>query len=163
MKKTDNSTVPVLRHFYRPHLRSSTWYTGQVVNNITGEVTTPPSRTKQSFVGECDINNIIKHFKLTGQIRHINAKASQGAFTDLPPQQDFQEALNTVLAAEDSFASLPAHVRARFQNDPAQFLGFVGDPANQDEMIKLGLAKDNRPPAPSAPPPPPAPPKEGGN
>jgi len=139
------------RSFYIPHRRVQ--YTGELVNHETGEVFTPPSRTKQSFLAECDINNIIKAFKVTGQIRHINEKAASGAFIDLPEPQEFQDALHAVKAAHVSFMALPAHTRSRFGNDPAQFLDFMSDPSNQDEIIKMGLGSDNRPPsAPDTPP-----------
>lgn len=142
--------------FYVPHARVS--YTGDVVDPITGEVTHPPSMTKQSFVAECDINNIIKHFRQTGQIQHMSAKAALGTYEDLPDPVDFQTAINIVLEAEQSFATLPSHVRARFGNDPESFLAFMADPANQDEILKLGLATDKRPPPPPPPTIPPSPP-----
>lgn len=140
--------------FYSPHLRSDTWWTGTIVNPLTGEITTPPSLTKQSFKDECDINNIIKAFSVTGQVQHINARASQGTYADLPGEIDFQQSLNTIKEAQNAFASLPSKVRDRFGNDPAQFLAFMSDPANQDEMIKLGLATDSRGAKPPPPPPP---------
>lgn len=136
-----------MRSFYVPHDRVP--FANELVDPESGEITYPPSRTKQAHVAECDINNILKQYKLTGQIRHISAKAAQGSYQDLPDPQDFQDSMNLILQAEHAFSTLPAHVRARFGNDPAQFLGFMGDPANADEMVKLGLA--------TAPPPPPAP------
>jgi phage internal scaffolding protein len=141
-----------LRSFYHPHQRVT--FNNDLVDLNTGEVTYPPSMTKQSFLAECDINNIIKAFKVTGQIKHINERAQQGAYADLPDPQDFQEALHQVRDAQASFATLPAHVRSRFANDPAEFLAFMANPANQDEIIRLGLATDNRPPpTPDNPPP----------
>lgn len=141
--------------FYRPHKRVP--YLGKLEDLNTGELVTPATRTKQSFIAECDINNILKQFKATGMVRHMSAKAAQGAYMDLPEAQDFQEALNTVLEGQKAFATLPALVRERFNNDPEEFLKFMNDPKNQDEAIKLGLAKDTRPapevPAPPAPPP----------
>lgn len=128
---------PTSMSFYRPHARVQ--YTGELVNHVTGEVFTPPRRVKQSFVAECDINNILKQYSKTGQIKHISAKAAQGAYVDLPDEADFQTALNTVRQAELSFSTLPAKVRDRFGNDPAQFLSFIADPENQDEAVKLGL------------------------
>lgn len=136
-----------LLDFYRPDAdRESTKYTGELLNHITGEVYKPPSMTQQSFVAECDINNILAEYKTSGQIRHMSAKADQGTYQDLPGGIDFQEALNTVIAGENAFATLPSQVRARFGNDPAEFLMFMADPANQDEAIRMGLATDNRPP-----------------
>lgn len=161
MKKPATDSYKPVLDFYRPHRRSDTWYTGELTNPITGEVFTPPRRVKQEFAAECDINNILKQYKLTGQIRHINEKAAQGAYEDLPDPIEFQDAMNLVLVSEASFATLPAHVRDRFGNDPTQFLSFLADPANQDEAIKLGLAKDNRPPPDPPTPPPPPPPSPG--
>lgn len=149
--------------FYRPHDRAATAYTGELLNHVTGELYKPVPRTKQSFVVECDINNILKQYKRTGQIQHISAKAALGAYVDLPDPQDFQESLNIVLQAEDSFATLPAHIRARFGNDPAEFLGFMTNPANAKEIIALGLATERPASEPASPPAAPAKaPPEGG-
>lgn len=149
--------------FYRPHERSATWFTGEVVNPQTGEVTRPPSMTKQSFKDECDINNILKQYKVTGMFAHINAKAAQGVYTDLPDPLDFQASLEIVKEANAAFASLPSKVRARFDNNPEAFLAFCSNPANQDELVALGLAtKIHQAPDP-APAPVPAPsPGDGG-
>lgn len=144
-----------LRGFYRPHLRERYQLrTDVLADPRTGELKPCPSMTKQSFVEECDINNIIKAYSRTGQLRHISAKAAMGAYQDLPDDLDYQNALGIVMAGEAAFASLPSAVRNRFGNDPEQFLAFLADPANQDEAIKMGLATDNRPapaqPAPDA-------------
>lgn len=135
--------IPTYVGWYQPH-RSVDW-TGEVLDLKTGELVKEPSMTKQSFKDECDINNIVKAFQVTGIIAHINEKAAQGAYIDLPSALDYQESLNIALAAQASFDTLPASVRSRFDNDPAQFLEFMADPQNQDEMITLGLAKDTRP------------------
>jgi phage internal scaffolding protein len=47
--------------------------------------------------------------------------------------------LNQVIAAEDEFMRLPADLRARFENDPAQLIEFLENLENKDEAIKLGL------------------------
>lgn len=134
----------VVHSFYRPHARVQ--YTGELVNHKTGEVYTPPARTKQQFLEQCDINNIVKQFTKTGQFSHLSANLAKGTYADLPDPIEFQESMNTVIQAEQAFASLPARIRNRFGNDPAEFLDFIGRPENQDEAIKLGLATDNRPP-----------------
>lgn len=157
-----SSPVENMLDFYRPHNRSDTWYTGELVDENTGEVSTPPSMTKQSFVEQCDINNILKQFKASGMLTHINQQAAQGRYLDLPDDLDYQNALNIVLEAENSFASLPSKVRDRFHNDPAEFLQWFQDPDNQDEAIKLGLATDNRPPPQAAPEALPSPPQSKG-
>lgn len=136
------ATKLLRRSFYRPHAR--VLYTGVLTDLNTGEVTTPQSRTKQEFVEQCDINNILKQFKQTGMVSHMSAKAAQGAYTDLPDPIEFQDSLNIVLQAETAFDSLPSKVRSRFHNNPEEFLAFMADPENQDEAIKLGLATDTR-------------------
>lgn len=150
------TTVQVLRSFYRPHAR--VLYNPFLKNPLTGELTVPERRVKQSFVAECDIHGILKHYSATGQIRHMSANAQRGAYMDLPDDIDFQHALGIVKEGEAAFATLPSKVRERFGNDPARFLEFMGDPENRDEAVKLGLATKRPAPAqnePQAPNPPP--------
>lgn len=102
-----------------------------------------PSLTKQSFAKECDINNIMKRYEKDGLIAHVNrVQGSYGDFTNPP---DYQDALNKVISAQDMFMSLPANVRARFGNDPGEFLKFVQDPGSVEEMVKMGLAVKREP------------------
>lgn len=142
--------------FYRPHARST--FDNEVIHPFTGEISHPPSMTKQEFKDQCDINNIIKAFKITGQINHMSANAQLGMYADLPDPIDYQDAQNTIRQASESFASLPAKVRDRFENDPALFLAFLSDPANKDEAQALGLLNkpgpDGLPPATPHPTPP---------
>lgn len=98
----------------------------------------PVGLTKQCFADECDIGNIMARFDKTGLIEHVNK--FQGDYGDFTGAQEYQESLNQVMAAEDMFMSLPAKVRAKFENDPGQFLDFVGNPDNLSEMVDLGLA-----------------------
>lgn len=115
------------RSFYRPHKPVRHYFT-------------QPSLTKQEFIDECDINNIIKQYSSTGMLMHVSAKAASGMYADLPSNVDFQSAIDTVRQGEAAFASLPARIRDRFANDPAAFLTFVADPANLPEMRELGIA-----------------------
>jgi phage internal scaffolding protein len=127
----------------------------------TGELVTLPSMTKQSFKAECDINNIVRDFtpQYMAELTMLNQQA--GLYQDLPDTIDYQMSLEALRQTDAAFASLPAKIRARFDNDPAQFLQFFNDPANQEEAIALGLALDTRPPPPPEEPPkaPPEPPK----
>ncbi len=93
--------------------------------------------TQQHPKEECDINNIMKNFKDTGLIEHVNQH--QGDYGDYSEVQDYQTSLNQVMEAQASFDSLPAEMRRRFDNDPGSFLAFVGDPANLEEMREMGL------------------------
>ena len=111
--------------FYRPHER---------LTLDTGE----NSRTRQSFRDETDINTIMAKYARTGLLEHVNEHQGQyGDFTKVP--EDYHDACNQVLAAEQMFQTIPAGIRARFNNDPGAFLDFADDPANEDEMRSLGL------------------------
>nr|AVQ10245.1 internal scaffolding protein VP3 [Gokushovirinae environmental samples] len=161
-KKIDFNGVPNVVGFYQPHIAVD--WTGEILDLKTGELVKEPSMTKQSFKEECDINNIVRKFEATGQIDHINQAHAQGLFTDLPTGLDLQTALNMKQQAESAFMALPAKIRAQFDNDPVEFVTFVEDPANQQQLIDWGLATDTRPPKPptppAAPPTPPAAPPE---
>jgi phage internal scaffolding protein len=102
-------------------------------------VFTSPSRTKQSFRDECDINNILRQFNVTGQLPIDGVQPQYGDFSGIT---DYQSALNAVMSAQDSFLALPAKVRARFDNDPALFVDFASDEANRDELKALGLLRE---------------------
>lgn len=95
-----------------------------------------PTKTQQQFKDQCDVNNIMKKYKLTGE--WPNPK-KQGIYLDSTNLPDYQSALNTVIAANDSFSTLPSDVRKRFSNDPAEMIKFLADPKNNEEAIKLGL------------------------
>lgn len=114
------------------------------VDPLTGEIM--PSMTRQSEMEACDIHSILKQYSQVGFEQLVRENAAKGRYLDLTNLPDYQEALNTVLAADAAFDALPSQIRARFNNDPAQFVEFASDSANQDELIRLGLATDTRPP-----------------
>lgn len=94
--------------------------------------------THQEFKESCDIRSIMKQFKRQGiglPIPNFNDAILD--YSDLP---DYQSALNLMIDAQNSFDSLPANVRKRFGNDPGEFVNFIYDPANEQELIKMGLA-----------------------
>lgn len=101
-------------------------------------VNTSPSRAKQSFKDECNINNIVSKYQKTGAVTHFNKNAPR--YEDASGA-DFQDAMNLVTSTQQLFNELPSSLRARFANDPSQFLDFVQDPRNADEMAELGLRK----------------------
>lgn len=96
------------------------------------------SLTHQSFKDECDINLIIDRLDVSGFLNQPGQRTPQ--YFDASEVPDYQSALNQVIYAQSLFADLDAHVRKRFGNDPAAFVDFFNDPANQDEAIRLGLA-----------------------
>lgn len=103
-----------------------------------GLVCPEKGETKQSFKDECDVNNILKLYEQTGQLPDlIKQNAQYGDFSDVV---GYQEALNTVMHAQEQFEALSSAVRERFNNDPAKFLAFMEDEKNVDEAVRMGLA-----------------------
>lgn len=124
-----------MRSFFVPHAR---------VRTEVGTV----SMTKQSCKDECDINKILKQYQRTGIISHINNSKSQ--YLDLPSDVDYQFSMNTLIQAQDAFASLPSVVRDYFSNDPEKFLSAFGDPKMRNRLQEWGLLKPDRPADPLA-------------
>jgi len=128
-----------------------------------------PSRTRQEFAKECDINVLMAGYEKTGVISHINQR--QPMYVDLSDgPYDLQTAMNVLMEAENSFMSLPAVVRREFDNDPMKFVEFAQNPDNVGKLREWGLADPEQavepplrvqvvpdPGAPEASPAPPAP------
>lgn len=98
-----------------------------------------PSLTRQEFAEECDINNIMVRYEQTGVISHFNDGVPRYIdLTDFP--DTLQGTLEMLQEAEGAFMTLPARVRAEFENDPVRFVEFAGDPNNLSQMREWGLA-----------------------
>jgi len=113
-------------------------------------------RTQQQFAEECDINTIVRRFGLDGELPSTVATPLSGDFTGVV---DFQTAMNLVRKAEESFATLPARLRSRFNHDPGELIAFLDDPRNRSEAEQLGLVAlpPERPRDPPEPTPTPSP------
>jgi len=103
-----------------------------------------PSRTKQEFAEDSNINNIIAKAVRTGVSQELfrppvfEGEVAVGEFG----ASSYQDALNKIAHANQAFARLPSKTRERFGNEPAKFLEFMENPEeNHLEMEKLGLAK----------------------
>lgn len=98
-----------------------------------------PTKTQQSYRDMVNINKIMKKYKETGMITHLNSKT--GIYADLTSLPSYEESLQAVITAQNAFMDLPADLRSRFQNDPQQLISFLADVNNKEEAIKLGLIK----------------------
>lgn len=134
-----------------PQIRSIYDGLQDLVSDAGGvDCTNSPSLTKQSFKDDTDINNITAKYERTGALPDmIKENPRYGDFSEAP---DYQAALDTVMHAQAQFDALDARIRARFGNDPAQFLEFATNRENIDEMVKLGLAVRLPEPPPAEPP-----------
>lgn len=103
-----------------------------------------PSKTKQSFAKEADVNLIVKRME-SGQ---LVPDFGQGQFADITGLGDLAEMMRTVTDAKAAFLKLPPEVRARFKNDPRQLVAFLEDDENRKEAETLGLIKAPPPQAP---------------
>lgn len=94
-------------------------------------------RTQQQFKEETDINTIVDKFLASGEMPPTTPFPTEQDFTET---FDFQTSMNVMVKANESFMQLNAKARARFQNDPQQFMEFMHNAENQEEAIRLGLA-----------------------
>lgn len=101
------------------------------------------SMTQQQFKDATDVNEIMKRYTQTGEINHLNK--GQGIYLDNIEIPAYQDALDIVIQANLAFENLPAEVRKRFSNDPAELMQFLEDPKNREEGEKLGLLQPKTP------------------
>lgn len=118
-----------------------------------------PSLTQQQFKEEADINNIIASFNTTGLLTNPLVQSARqpmfGDFSNLP--QDYMQVQNQLLEAQANFMDLPAKIRQRFNNSPAELISFLQNPQNFDEAVELGLVEKSLAPQPLNPEPTPEP------
>ena len=94
-------------------------------------------RVEQYHKNEVDINNIVRRHgaDLIGKV----AALQQWRYDDVTGN-DFQESMNALIKARDTFADVPSDIRKQFDNDPAKFMDFVYNPDNKDKLVEMGLA-----------------------
>lgn len=113
-------------------------------------VPTDPSvggRTRQSEKDACDINVIVNQFQRGVIPAHVVNRVAEYGFV---PAMNFQDCMNQVREAKETFAGLPSETREFFGNDPGRFVNYVATPEKLAELVKLGLVI---PKAPEAEPP----------
>lgn len=105
---------------------------------------TEPSKTKGYLAKDYDVNNIMakaqRGFTVPGMRKP--PLFTEGMQLDLP--QDFQSAMEIVQRSEQAFSELPAVLRDRFHNNPAELLTFLADVNNRPEAVRLGLIEDKK-------------------
>jgi len=145
MKQTEDEIIQELKfdpntgEIYslgRPFVRSAYNYDRNAASDESALECPEPTMTQQSFAQEVDINTIVKRFGISGEMPTGIRMPTYGDFTGV---SDFHTAMNAVALANESFDAMPAEVRARFNNDPEQFVHFCSDQNNLDEARKMGL------------------------
>lgn len=132
------------------------YYNGQPYDPVersrsTGLHCQDTSLARQDQEAQANINNIVKAFGVTGKLPIVPNLPEYGDFTDSP--SSYQEALARLEAAEDAFYTVPAEIRAKFNNNPAEFFDAVHR-ASKDELKAWGLSPPDPEPIPAPAPPP---------
>lgn len=98
-----------------------------------------PSRTRQSFQDECDVNLIVERFAVAGEL----PVASEQGFGDVSEVPDFAGSMDVVLRGQRMFDELPASWRRVFAGDARRFVEFIDkipvDSGAYDVAVELGL------------------------
>jgi len=94
------------------------------------------SKVQQQHLDDCLVPNIVKRYNQGEMPRGSNRPPM---YLDHTKIGDYTEMLARVTEVQQKFAGLPAKLRARFSNKPANLLEFLGDEENRDEAEKLGL------------------------
>lgn len=105
-----------------------------------------PSRTRQEFAADADINTIMARYKKTGMLPQDQR---QPVYVDNWDAPDLMTAMNVLNMAQDAFLRLPAKVRKEFDHDPVEFVKFAENPENIGKLREWGLADPEK--APDAP------------
>lgn len=111
-----------------------------------------PSLTVQSFAGEADINYIMEKYIQTGLLTNVSNREDYRDidFNMFGDNVSFAECMERVVAGERSFMTLPATVRAMFDNDPGALITWLQDTGNAPEAVDTGILTQ-APVAPSTP------------
>lgn len=111
-------------------------YDGDVISHQTGLECVTPSKAEQSYRDECDINAMIARFARGALPPPPDSFPTPPDFDSV---FDFHSAMNQLRAGREAFDRLPSKVRARFQNDPGQYLDFIAREENLFEAESLGI------------------------
>lgn len=98
---------------------------------------------EQAHKDECDMHFILRKQKKTGILNHTNQYA--GTYGDFSTTPEYQEAQNLIADAASMFETVPAFIRAQFNNDAMQFVEFMQNPKNREDMHELGLDTSHLP------------------
>ncbi len=90
----------------------------------------------QSYAESCDIHTIMKRFE-AGDLEVLSQR--QGVFGDFSEfPTNYAEILNSVIAGENYFNSLPVEVRAKFNHSFREWMASMDKP---DFLDRMGIQK----------------------
>lgn len=94
-------------------------YDAKQVSVDTDLVTGDQTRVQQSFGTEVDINTIVRRYGVNVSNLGSEPVGMYGDFTGIT---DYESAVERIAQANDRFMKLPASVRERFNNNPAELI-----------------------------------------
>lgn len=101
-----------------------------------------PSCTKQEFVKDCDIKNLVRKHLAQGTIQSL-AVVNPKEFGTFDQEFDYAQAMTMIGRARAQFDSLPVEIRNKLGNDPRKLLAYVHKPdeelISRREALKYGL------------------------
>lgn len=101
-------------------------------------------RTKQHFAPQCDVNSIVRQHPNLDPENISNSEiasilSNPELYSEYDSSQSFVDAMEIVTRAKEQFDTLPAPLRRRFNENPYEFLEYVNNKENYNEMKKFGL------------------------
>lgn len=104
---------------------------------------TDPSLTEQAHAETVNINNVMARYQRNRMLDHVSQYS--GSYSDFVDAPSYFEAQLAIASANSMFETIPSGIRADFNNDPAQFLTFIQDPANREAIEEYGFDTSHLP------------------
>lgn len=104
-----------------PRGRGLRQYDAKMVSDMTSLDSGTEVITQQHFKDEVDINTIVRRFGLMDLPQWNNG----GVYGDFTGIVDFDSALAKIKSTEEAFMRLPAELRDKFDNDPAELVRYA--------------------------------------
>ena len=106
-----------------------------------------PSLTRQEFSEECDVNKIMARYQATGILPNSTKEPIYWDAARVP--NNLQDAMASMMYANELFMQLGAPIRKEFDNDATRFVEFATNPENGAKLKEWGLTAPE--PLPDAP------------
>jgi phage internal scaffolding protein len=100
----------------------------------------PFTLVEQHHKDALDIKQIIRNAKKGIISNHL--KKYDGQFMNLPNSVDYHGAQIVIAKAKEMWATVPAKVRASFNNDPSAYVDFMQNPENYEKIKDMGMNPD---------------------
>lgn len=124
--------------------------TDKAYGDAAATVNDQPSLTQQQFTAETDLNVIMERYGVTNRAIPAGAWPKGMPTIDLTEfsGMELRDAMDRIEEAKQAFGNLPATIRSRFNNNPAEMWEFLNNPLNGEEAVTLGLLQKREPVAP---------------